>query len=75
MNRILMGTALGVLVAAATLFVGSKAIAEQNTAALSNLQVTRASLENGLRVVMNQDDTVPTVAVRAGRALRICSST
>ncbi|MGB5286197.1 MAG: pitrilysin family protein, partial [Polyangiales bacterium] len=58
-----MGTALGVLVAAATLFVGSKAIAEQNTAALSNLQVTRASLENGLRVVMNQDDTVPTVAV------------
>ena len=63
MNRILMGTALGVLVAAATLFVGSKAIAEQNTAALSNLQVTRASLENGLRVVMNQDDTVPTVAV------------
>ncbi|MGB5547681.1 MAG: pitrilysin family protein [Polyangiales bacterium] len=63
MNRILMGTALGVLVAAATLFLGSKAIAEQNTAALSNLQVTRASLENGLRVVMNQDDTVPTVAV------------
>ena len=63
MNRVLMGTALGVLVAAATLFVGSQAVAEQNTAALSNLQVSRASLVNGLRVVMNQDQTVPTVAV------------
>ena len=63
MNRILMGTALGVLVAAATLSVGSEAVAEQNAAALSNLQVSRASLENGLRVVMNQDHTVPTVAI------------
>jgi len=63
MNRIVMGTALVVLVAAATLFEGGQAIAEQNTAALSNLQVARATLDNGLRVVMNQDDTVPTVAV------------
>ena len=58
-----MGTALGVLVAAAALLLGSQAVAEQNTAALSNLQVSRASLANGLRVVMNQDQTVPTVAV------------
>ena len=63
MNRVLMGTALGVLVAAAALLLGSQAVAEQNTAALSNLQVSRASLANGLRVVMNQDQTVPTVAV------------
>ena len=58
-----MGTAWGVLVAAATLLVGSEAIAEQNEVALSNLQVSRATLDNGLRVVMNQDHTVPTVAV------------
>jgi predicted Zn-dependent peptidase len=63
MNRTLMGTALGVLVATATLLVVDEAIAEQNTVALSNLQVSRASLENGLRVVMNQDHTVPTVAI------------
>jgi len=63
MNRIFMGAALGALVASATLFEGGQAIAEQNTAALSNLQVVRATLDNGLRVVMNQDDTVPTVAV------------
>jgi len=58
-----MGTALGVLVTAATLLIGSAATAEQNTATLSKLQVSRASLANGLRVVMNQDHTVPTVAV------------
>ncbi len=58
-----MGRALGVLVTAATFLAGSEAAAEQNTAALSNLQVSRASLENGLRVVMNQDHTVPTVAI------------
>ncbi len=63
MNRTLMGTALGVLVASATLLVVDEAIAEQNTVALSNLQVSRVSLENGLRVVMNQDHTVPTVAI------------
>ncbi len=63
MNRVLMGAPWGVLVAVATLLVGSAAIAEQNEVALSNLQVSRASLENGLRVVMNQDHTVPTVAI------------
>ena len=63
MNRIVMGTAVGVLVASATLFAGGHAIAEQSTAALSNLQVSRATLDNGLRVVINQDHTVPTVAV------------
>ncbi len=63
MNRILMGTALGVLVAAATLFEAGDAAAEPSATALSNLQVSRATLSNGLRVVLNQDHTVPTVAV------------
>ena len=58
-----MGTAVGVLIAAATLFEGGHAGAEQSTAALSNLQVSRATLDNGLRVVINQDHTVPTVAI------------
>jgi len=63
MNRIFMGTALGVLVATFALFAGERALAEQGSAALSNLKVSRAKLDNGLRVVMNQDHTVPTVAV------------
>jgi predicted Zn-dependent peptidase len=63
MNRFFKGTALGVLVAASTLFAGGHAVAEESSAALSNLQVSRAKLDNGLRVVMNQDRTVPTVAV------------
>ncbi|MFW2386970.1 MAG: M16 family metallopeptidase [Polyangiales bacterium] len=63
MNRISMGTALGVLIAATAFYGGGHAIAEQQSSALSNLQVTRVSLDNGLRVVMNQDDTVPTVAI------------
>jgi len=63
MNRILVGTAVGALVAAATLFEGIPANAEQSATALSNLQVIRATLDNGLRVVMNPDHTVPTVAV------------
>jgi predicted Zn-dependent peptidase len=63
MNRIFKATALGLLVAALTLFAGRRVVAEQSTAALSNLQVSRAKLDNGLRVVMNQDRTVPTVAV------------
>jgi predicted Zn-dependent peptidase len=63
MNRIFVGTALGVLVSAATLFDGGGATAEQGGTALSSLQVSRATLDNGLRVVMNQDHTVPTVAV------------
>jgi len=63
MSRVFMGTALGVLVTVATLFGAERADAEQGATALSNLQVSRATLENGLRVVMNQDNTVPTVAV------------
>jgi predicted Zn-dependent peptidase len=63
MNRIFMRTALGVLAATGMLFGVAQAFAEQNTAALSNMQVSRATLDNGLRVVMNQDHTVPTVAV------------
>jgi hypothetical protein len=44
------------------------------------LQVIRHKLENGLRVVLNPDPTVPTVAVAvyydvADPASRICSST
>jgi predicted Zn-dependent peptidase len=63
MNRIVLGTALGASVALAVFFLGAHAGAEQRTAALSNLEVIRASLDNGLRVVMNPDRTVPTVAV------------
>jgi zinc protease len=63
MSRVFRGTALGVLVGVATLFGGQQAGAEQSATALSNLQVSRATLGNGLRVVMNQDSTVPTVAV------------
>ncbi len=62
MNRIFKGTALGVL-AVAMSFGLAQARAEQSAAALSNLQVSRATLDNGLRVVMNPDHTVPTVAV------------
>ena len=63
MNRIFLGTALGVLVATTAFFVAGHTAAEQRSAALSNLAVSRATLDNGLRVVMNQDHTVPTVAV------------
>ncbi len=63
MIRVFMGGALGVLVVAAMLLNQRDAQAEQGAAALSNLQVSRATLDNGLRVVLNQDHTVPTVAV------------
>ena len=63
MSRVFMGTALGMLVAVATLFGALNADAEDGGATLSNLQVSRTTLDNGLRVVMNQDNTVPTVAV------------
>jgi zinc protease len=63
MSRVFRGTALGVLVGVAMLFGVERAGAEQSATALSNLQVSRAALGNGLRVVMNQDDTVPTVAI------------
>jgi zinc protease len=58
-----MGATLGALIAATTFFGGQDAAAEDSATALANLQVSRATLDNGLRVVMNQDDTVPTVAV------------
>jgi predicted Zn-dependent peptidase len=58
-----MRTALGVLLTVATLFGIERADAEEGGAALSGLQVSRATLDNGLRVVMSQDNTVPTVAV------------
>ena len=63
MSRVFVGATLGALVTVATLFAGGHADAEQSASALSNLQVSRATLDNGLRVVMNQDNTVPTVAV------------
>jgi predicted Zn-dependent peptidase len=64
MNRIVVRTALGLLVAvAAASFEVGTAGAEQSATALSNLEVSRATLDNGLRVVMNPDHTVPTVAV------------
>jgi len=63
MNRIFKGTALGVLGGVLFLLAGGQAAADQSSVALSNLQVSRAKLDNGLRVVMNQDHTVPTVAV------------
>jgi len=37
--------------------------AELAASTLPNLQVTRATLDNGLRVVLSEDHTVPTVAV------------
>lgn len=63
MSRVWIGTTLGALVTAATLFAALGVEAEQSATALSNLEVTRATLDNGLRVVMNQDETVPTVAI------------
>ena len=63
MSRVFMKTALGVLVTVAALFGVEHAEAEESGAALSGLQVSRATLDNGLRVVMSQDSTVPTVAV------------
>jgi zinc protease len=63
MRRILTGIAPGVLAAAVALSSAWTADAEPRTSALSNLQVSRATLDNGLRVVMNPDATVPTVAI------------
>ena len=63
MESLIRITALALLVVVASWEGDGHAVAERSTAALSNLQVTRATLDNGLRVVMNQDHTVPTVAV------------
>ena len=63
MSRVFMGTVVASLVTVAAAFASGQADTEQGTAELSSLQVSRATLDNGLRVVMNQDQTVPTVAV------------
>ena len=44
-------------------FLRGHADAEPAEPTLPNLQVTRTTLDNGLRVVMSEDNTVPTVAV------------
>ena len=63
MSRVLLGITLGALVAAATWADTGRADSEPSATALSNVEVTRATLDNGLRVVMSEDDTVPTVAI------------
>ncbi len=63
MRRILLAAALGVAAAWALVGDHGHAMAEQSPSALSNLQVSRATLDNGLRVVLNEDHTVPTVAI------------
>jgi len=63
MKRIFMTTTLAMLVAPAIMLEHGHADAEESPAVLSNLQVSRATLDNGLRVVLNEDHTVPTVAI------------
>jgi len=58
-----MGIALGTALAAVLLAGAVPAVAEQDASDLSNMQISRATLDNGLRIVMNPDKTVPTVAV------------
>ncbi|MFZ1866357.1 MAG: pitrilysin family protein [Polyangiales bacterium] len=63
MKRIFMTATLVMLVALAIVLEHGYANAEESPAVLSNLQVSRATLDNGLRVVLNEDHTVPTVAI------------
>ncbi len=63
MKSMIRVTALAVLVVVASWGDDGHAVAERSAAALSNLQVSRTTLDNGLRVVLNQDRTVPTVAI------------
>ena len=56
---LVLGSMLGVVVASHQ----AQASAESVAATVPSLQVTRARLDNGLRVVMSEDHTVPTVAV------------
>jgi predicted Zn-dependent peptidase len=56
-----MTTTLAAL--AAVLIAHGHAEATQSPTVLSNLQITRATLDNGLRIVLNEDRTVPTVAI------------
>lgn len=62
MKRIFVTTTVAMLATVFALGCGATASA-QSPAALSNLQVSRATLDNGLRVVLNEDHTVPTVAI------------
>jgi len=61
MKRIFVTITVGVVAAFA--LGGGHTAAAQSPAALSNLQIRRATLDNGLRVVLNEDHTVPTVAI------------
>lgn len=68
MKRSLVKPVPGALLLASILviqfaFLRGHADAEPETSILPNLQVTRTTLDNGLRVVMSEDHTVPTVAV------------
>jgi predicted Zn-dependent peptidase len=63
MSRVLLGITLGALVATASWTYAGRAEGAPNATALANVEVIRATLDNGLRVVMSQDDTVPTVAI------------
>ena len=63
MKRIFMTTTLAMLAALAIMVEHGRADAGESPAVLSNLQVSRATLDNGLRVVLNEDHTVPTVAI------------
>ncbi|MGD8826297.1 MAG: insulinase family protein, partial [Myxococcales bacterium] len=63
MRRFVITAALGALVALAAVPGHGWADVAQSPAVLSNLQVSRATLDNGLRVVLNEDHTVPTVAI------------
>jgi len=63
MRPVFMGIALGTALAAVLLAGAVPAVAEQDASDLSNMQISRATLDNGLRIVMNPDKTVPTVAV------------
>ncbi|MCZ6807260.1 MAG: pitrilysin family protein [Deltaproteobacteria bacterium] len=63
-----MGSALAALLLASVFVIQfglarGYAGAEPAASTLPNLQVIRATLDNGLRVVMSEDHTVPTVAV------------
>ncbi|HSN81062.1 MAG TPA: pitrilysin family protein [Polyangiales bacterium] len=63
MKRIFVTTTVAMLAAAAFALGRGDDASAQSPAALSNLQVSRATLDNGLRVVLNEDHTVPTVAI------------
>jgi len=57
-----MGVCVAVLVALSPT-AARGTTAASTSSKLPNLQVTRATLDNGLRVVMTEDHTVPTVAI------------